>query len=88
MPMVCRILIWALFVLWGLALFAFGAGTWGWFGQETGPLAGVFLVILAFPWTLLVDFLPEPMWPLATALAPGLTILILWLICRSLRRSA
>ncbi len=84
----CKIVIGILLLLWLLALFLYGAGTWGWFGQERDPLAGVFLVLLAFPWTHLVDLLPETMWPAATALAPGLTILILWGVCRSIRRPA
>ena len=39
------------------ALFLFLVGTFGWFGSEPGPLAGIFLLPLGLPWNLLADAL-------------------------------
>ncbi len=46
----------AAFLALYLAAFAlYLIGTFGWFGQEPGPLAGVFLIPLGLPWNLLGD---------------------------------
>lgn len=57
-------------VLYLFALIIWLIGTFGLFGNEQDPLSGVFLVILGQPWTGLVGYLPEAIWPYAGALAP------------------
>lgn len=59
-------------------------GTFGLFGQERDPLAGVFLMPLGLPWVLWLDRLPEPILPFAGALAPLINLTILRLVCRNL----
>lgn len=46
---------WIFAILYAVALFLFLVGTFGWFGQERDPLAGVFLMPLGLPWNLLGD---------------------------------
>ena len=41
-------------------------GTFGLFGTERDPLAGVFLLPLGLPWVLAIDLFPEPLWPWLT----------------------
>lgn len=47
--------LWMFAALYGAAFLLFLIGTYGWFGQEKGPLAGVFLIPLGLPWNLLAD---------------------------------
>lgn len=82
MGLICRIVIWILVLLWLAALALLLIGTLGLFGQEQDPLSGVFLVLLGMPWIYLVDLLPQAAWPWATALAPGLNILVILTLCR------
>ena len=86
MSRACKFVIWTLFVLWMLALALYAIGTWGLFGQEPDPLSGVYLVLLGFPWTTLVDVLPEAAWPVAAALTPGVNVLVFWILCRLVHR--
>ncbi|MBL8660920.1 MAG: hypothetical protein JNM75_14330 [Rhodospirillales bacterium] len=81
----CRIALTAFVMLYLLALIIALLGTFGPFGIETDPLAGVFLVPLGFPWNLLVDAFPDPLWPWLAAAAPLLNLLGLWLVCRVVR---
>lgn len=76
--------IWA--VLYVVALFLFLVGTFGWFGSETGPLAGVFLVPLGLPWNRFVDLFPELLWPWLAAATPMLNIAIFLGLSRMLER--
>jgi hypothetical protein len=69
-------------VLYALAFFAYICGTYGLFGVEPGPLAGIFLVPLGMPWLLLLDLAPEPAWPYLSAAAPAVNLLILGLLQR------
>ncbi|MCB2079669.1 MAG: hypothetical protein KDE55_18495 [Novosphingobium sp.] len=49
---------WAFWIFLGLyiaAFFLFLIGTFGWFGREQDPLAGVFLMPLGLPWNVLGD---------------------------------
>ena len=57
-------------------------GTFGLFGQERDPLAGVFLVPLGMPWTLWTDGLSDGLRPWAAVGAPLLNIGILAILCR------
>jgi len=47
-------------VLYGAALLIFLIGTFGWFGQETDPLSGVFLMPLGLPWNFIADRIGLP----------------------------
>ena len=77
-----RALVWVFrifLLLYAAAFFLFLVGTYGWFGQETGPLAGVFLVPLGLPWNIIGDKLGLP-GMIAGLLAPAINALILlWL---------
>lgn len=79
---VCRILVPAFAVLYGIALVLFAIGAFGLFGAERDPLSAVFLLPLGLPWSRLVDILPEVLWPWAAALAPLLNLAVLRLLCR------
>jgi hypothetical protein len=68
--------------LYILALALFGVGTFGLFGSETGPLAGVFLVPLGLPWNMMLDVFPEPALPWLAASAPLANLLLIFAICR------
>ena len=59
----CRILTWLFGLLYILALVLLLIGTFGMLGSEPDPLAGVYLVPIGLPWILLVDQMPEPLWP-------------------------
>ena len=62
-------------------------GTFGLFGQERDPLAGVFLLPLGLPWILWLDGMPDPFLPWLAALSPALNIAILKLLCNYLHRA-
>ena len=61
-------------------------GTFGLFGQERDPLAGVFLIPLGLPWVLWTDGLSDGLKPWLATLSPLLNIVILAAVCRLLRR--
>lgn len=81
----CRIALAAFVALYLLALIIALPGTFGLFGIETDPLAGVFLIPLGLPWNLLIDAFPAPLWPWLAAAAPLLNLLGLWTVCRAVR---
>jgi len=87
MHLPCRLAVVGFFVLYALAAGLFVVGTFGLFGSPSGPLAGVFLVPLGFPWNRMLDVFPEPLWPTLAVLAPGVNLVILVLICRLGARS-
>lgn len=64
-------------VLYGFALFLLAVGTFGLFGQEQDPLAGVFLMPLGLPWNILGDRLGLG-GPLLGILAPAINAAILY----------
>lgn len=78
----CGVVLTIFVGLCAAALLLFLIGTFGLFGSPQGPLAGVFLVILGLPWTLLVDPVPDALRPWAAGFAPALNAGILALICR------
>lgn len=86
MARVCRIVVIVFTLAYLLALFGWMAGSFGWFGQERDPLSGIFLIPLGLPWNRMVDWLPEPLWPWAGALAPVINLIILGLLCRLAQR--
>lgn len=70
---------WIFVGLYGAALLLFLIGTFGWFGQDQDPLAGVFLLPLALPWSMLADRMGAPGLP-SVLLAPAVNAGILfWL---------
>jgi len=87
MHLACRLAVVGFFVLYALAAGLFVVGTFGLFGSPSGPLAGVFLVPLGFPWNRMLDVFPEPLWPTLAVLAPAVNLIILMLICRLGARS-
>jgi hypothetical protein len=78
----CRITLRAFLLLYVLALVLLVIGTFGLFGADRDPLAGVFLVPLGLPWNLLTTGAPEAMLPWLGAGAPLVNLFLIWLVCR------
>ncbi|MCF3933766.1 hypothetical protein L1787_10105 [Acuticoccus sp. M5D2P5] len=72
---------------WLFALAVLAIGTFGLFGEPRDPLAAVYLVPLGLPWNRMLDRLDDPVRVIATALAPGVNLAIIRLICRTARMS-
>ncbi len=85
MNSLCRFVVIAFLLLYGLALAALLVGTFGLFGTPEDPLSGVFVVLLGLPWSRLVDVAPEPAWPWLAALAPLVNLAILRMMCLLIR---
>ena len=85
MSRVCRFLLFGFLLLYLAALALLAIGTFGLFGSERGPLAGVFLVPLGLPWILLIDFFPDALHPWLGAGAPLANLFAIWLVCRAIR---
>ena len=64
-----KFLFWGFLLLYLIALLLFAIGTFGLFGHESGPLAGVFLMPLGLPWNRLWKFLPVVTGPLLAVAA-------------------
>jgi hypothetical protein len=81
MSSICKIFVsvFSLAYLGALALLLIG--TFGLFGQDRDPLSGVYLLPLGLPWNLLLDGFSDILKPWLTALAPGLNLIVLWLVC-------
>ena len=77
----CRWLLIVLVLVYVAALGLWLVGTFGLFGQERDPLAGVFLVPLGWPWNRAVDMAPEPLWPWLAAAAPLVNIALVAILC-------
>lgn len=82
----CRLVVWAFGLLYLAALILLGISALAWFGFAPAPLAGVFLVVLGLPWTLAAAWFPDHLQPVVGALAPGVTLIILWTFCHWPRR--
>lgn len=80
--MLCKIIVIGFGVLYLLALGLLAIGTFGLFGQEPDPLAGVFLVPLGLPWNRLAVGAPEALLPWIGALSPLVNLGILSALCR------
>jgi len=80
-PRVCKVAVTVFFVAYLFALFVLAAGTYGWFGAEKDPLAGVFLIPLGLPWNALL-----PASVATGVLPPILNGVLMWLFCRRLSR--
>ena len=79
---IARLLIVLYAALCVVALWFIPASAYGWLGVEPDPLAGVFAILLALPWTLLLRLMPNPEpWPSAALLAAGMAMNV-WLLWR------
>lgn len=81
-----RMVVRAYGLLYLAALAYTGISTLNWFDFAPRPLAGVFLVVIGLPWTLAAAWFPDPLQPLVAALAPGVTLVLLWSYCHWPRR--
>jgi len=77
----CHILLFVFIGLYVLALALFVIGTFGLFGSESGPLAGVFLAPLGLPWNMMLDVFPDAALPWLGAAAPLLNLGIIYAAC-------
>ncbi len=82
----CNMIIMAFGGLYLVALALMLIGTFGLFGSPSGPLAGVFLVPLGIPWVFMLDGFSDMLKPWLAAVAPGVNLLLLWILCRSVSR--
>lgn len=80
--MLCKIIVIGFGVLYFLALGLLAVGTFGLFGQEPDPLAGVFVVPLGLPWNRLAMGAPEAFLPWIGVIAPLVNLGILSALCR------
>ena len=78
----CRIVTLIFLVAFAIALFIYAVGTFGWFGQDTDPLSGVFLIPLGLPWVLLFGAVSDGMRPVLGIASPLLNLAILLVLCR------
>lgn len=78
----CTWVIRSVGILYLAALAMLLIGTFGLFGQEQDPLAGVFLMPLGLPWVLWLDGFPEAALPWLAVMAPLLNLAILTVLCR------
>lgn len=74
---------WILVTLYAAAFLLFLIGTYGWFGSEPGPLAGVFLMPLGLPWNLIGDRIGLAS-PALGILSPAINACILFWLWRRL----
>lgn len=80
----CRLVVMAFALLYAVALLWRAISLIDWFGASA-PLAGVFLIVLGLPWTLGASLFDDRWQPLAAALAPAITLLLLAFLCRRRR---
>ncbi|MGX1096920.1 hypothetical protein [Amorphus sp. MBR-141] len=83
---VCRLTVVFLAVLYGLALALLAVGLFGLFGNPPDPLAGIYVILLGVPWSLLLDDVPDAWAPWAAGLAPLVNIALVAALCRLARR--
>ena len=78
----CRAVIALFGLLYLVALALFAIGTFGLFDAEADPLAGVFILPLGLPWTLVTGNLPDGIRPWAAIASPLLNLSIMIWLCR------
>ncbi len=81
----CRTALVVFLVLYLLAIGIFLTGTFGLFGNERDPLAGVFLIPLGWPWIWCIDWFPEFIHPWLAAATPAVNLAVLYFACRLFR---
>jgi hypothetical protein len=86
MGVICDWVIRLYITVYLVALFLFLSGTMGWFGSNSGPLAGAFLAPLGLPWNRMLDDAPAQMLPWLASGAPAVNIVILNLLCSRFHR--
>lgn len=86
MASVLKVIFWLFSVLYGIALFLFAVGAFGWFGQEKDPLAAVFLMPLGLPWNLMLDGAAESFRLWLGALAPLVNLVVIGGLVRLLNQ--
>jgi hypothetical protein len=82
----CRMVVRAFGLLYLAALAFTGISALGWFDFAPAPLAGVFLVVIGLPWTLAAALFPDQWQSLVAALAPLVSLVLLWTYCHRPRR--
>ncbi|MFD1343100.1 hypothetical protein [Litorisediminicola beolgyonensis] len=82
---ICQAVIAIYVLVWLAALSLFAIGTFGLFGQTADPLAGIFLIPVGLPWTLMLEFV-GPLAPVLGLLAPVLNLILFIAFCRLWRR--
>ena len=83
---VCKVMAIGFLVLYAAALALLAIGTFGLFGAEKDPLAGIFLMPLGLPWNLMLENAPDSMLPWLGALSPALNLVLILGICRVISR--
>lgn len=83
--MICRVVTIVFAVAYLLALLVFLTGTFGWFGQDTDPLSGLFLIPLGLPWNLIP--VPEGWLTFSAIAAPLLNLVLIVFVCRRFAQS-
>jgi len=81
-----RVFVWPFALLYLAALFMLAIGALGWFGRGPAPLSGVYLIVLGLPWTLAAAWFPDRVQPAIAALAPCVSLIILWILSHWPRR--
>jgi hypothetical protein len=82
MVLTMRLLIVGYALLCLIALWFVPASAYGWLGIERDPLAGVFALLLALPWSLLLSLMGDPgPWLALAVLAAGMAMNS-WLLWR------
>lgn len=79
----CRLVVRAFLWLYIAALVISGISLVDPFGMLPRPLAGVLLIVLGFPWSILTAtaWFPDEWQPVAAALAPAVNWLLLGFLC-------
>lgn len=84
--MICRIVL-AVFALgYAASLGLLAIGTFGLFGAERDPLAGVYVIVLGLPWVRFAGMAPAAAGPFLAALAPALNLALIAVLCGLARR--
>ena len=83
---ICRYVLLAFLFLYLAALALLAIGTFGLFGNEQDPLAGLFLIPLGIPWVYVLDFawLNDNGRLLLGLVSPVLNLVLIRAICRAL----
>ncbi len=84
----CRAAILLLAILYLVAVATLLIGAFGATGQSPDGLAGLYVILLGLPWSLLIDPLPEGARPWAAVILPLVNLGILMFLCRRPKRPA
>lgn len=78
---ICRLTANAYLALALAAMAILLVGTYGLFGQDRDPLAGVYVVVLGMPWVRFADLGPEAACPWFALATPLVNVAILRALC-------